>query len=342
MRRISLAAGLISACLLAAMATYRSPSATMAAAANQFLASLADSQRQRAVFPFDSEERLHWGFVPTEIFPRKGLLIKAMSAEQRRLAHELLKSALSQRGHMTVTAIIELENVLAVLERGGRINRDPEGYWVTVFGTPSASGNWGWRFEGHHISLNFTVLNGNVIATSPTFLGANPAEVRDGPQKGARALASKEDNARALLEALDATQRAVAVIADAAPNEIVTTNVLDINPLSPVGIRTADLTSSQRELLMRLIEAYTSLMAPDLATLRLAKLRQAGLDNITFAWAGEPQRGAKHYYRVQGPTFLIEYDNSQNNGNHIHSVWRDFKGDFGRDLLREHVRGSPH
>jgi hypothetical protein len=315
----------------------------MADAANRFLASLSDSQRTVATFPLASDERLRWAFIPNEMWPRKGITIKAMSESQRSLAHALLKTGLSQRGYLATTTIIELENVLQVIEGANRrFPRDPEMYWFAVFGTPAAKGAWGWRFEGHHVSLHFTIADGKVIATTPTFFGSNPAEVRDGPRRGLRVLAPEEDAGRALVEALTPAQRTVAVITDVAPNDILTVNKLDIEPLAPAGLRAADLTREQRDLLMKLIDVYTSVMTAELAAARLAALRSAGIDNITFAWAGGLERGAKHYYRIQGPTFLVEYDNTQNDGNHIHSVWRDFKGDFGRDLLREHLRSAQH
>jgi hypothetical protein len=166
--------------------------------------------------------------------------------------------------------------------------------------------------------------------------------VREGPKKGLRILALEEDPARALVTALDASQRAKAIIQNAAPNDIVTGNKVDINPLSPVGITAADLNASQRQMLMQVVDAYTSAMAPDIAADRMSRLTKAGAEKIAFAWAGELERGRKHYYRVQGPTFLIEFDNTQNDGNHIHSVWRDFNGDFGRDLLREHLKNTAH
>ena len=209
-----------------------------------------------------------------------------------------------------------------------------------MFGTPSPRGGWGWRVEGHHVSLSVTVVNGSFVATSPMFFGTNPAEVRDGAKKGLRILGAEEDTARALLTSLDASQRATAVINAAAPNDIATMNTLTINPLTPPGIAAAALTPPQREQLMRLVEVYTSSMAADLAADRLSRIRAAGLEKITFAWAGEAERGKRHYYRVQGPTFLIEFDNTQNDANHVHSVWRDFQGDFGRDLLREHLKAA--
>lgn len=325
------------------MAGYRGPAAVMTERATAFLAALSDSQRAVATFPFDTTERFRWAFIPNEMFPRTGLTLKAMSESQRELAHALLKTGLSQRGYLTTTTIIELENVLQILEGPTRrFPRDPEMYWLSVFGTPSARGAWGWRFEGHHLSLHFTILGGNVIATSPTFLGSNPAEVREGPRRGLRVLGAEEDAARTLVQALSASQRAMATVAEQAPNDILTSNMLDIEPLTPAGIRASDLTASQRDLLMQLIEVYTGVMHPDLAADRLARLRSAGVEHIAFAWAGGVERGAKHYYRVQGPTFLIEFDNTQNDGNHVHSVWRDFRGDFGRDLLRDHLRNAPH
>jgi hypothetical protein len=256
---------------------------------------------------------------------------------------------LSQRGYLTATQVIDLETVLAAIEaertargqnREGRLVRDPERYFFTIFGTPALRGQWGWRVEGHHVSLHFTLVNGVIAASSPTFFGSNPAEVRSGPRAGLRVLAPEEDSARALLASLDAPRRTKAVIADMAPDDIVTTNKVSVDPLSPAGLPAGEMTGDQRKLLMGVIDAYASLMATDLAEARLAQIRKAGIENVAFAWAGEADRGRKHYYRIQGPTFLIEYDNTQDDGNHIHSVWRDFRGDFGRDVLREHIRDA--
>lgn len=312
--------------------------ARMAEAANQFLASLTPDLRAEAAFAFDSDERFRFHFIPVESYPRNGLRLGAMSASQRERAEGLLRAGLSARGFLTTQQIIQLEGILRDLEGPNRrLARNPDDYLVSVFGTPSASGTWGWRFEGHHMSLHFTVVNGSGTASSPAFFGANPAVVREGPHQGFRPLALEEDAARVLLASLDAAQRGRAVISDIAPRDIVTGADLDISPLSPVGIRAGDLFAAQRALLMELIDVYTSHMAADIAEQRLERIRRAGVDAITFAWAGELERGRPHYYRVQGPTFLIEYDNTQNDANHIHSVWRDFEGDFGRDLLREHI-----
>ena len=320
----------------------RSNTDEMLAAADLFISTLSEDQRGRAVFAFEDDERLRWHFIPPEMFPRAGVALKEMNPEQRDRAHDLIKSALSQSGYMTTVQIMELEDVLQELEGGGRLARDSEEYVLSVFGTPSADTSWGWRFEGHHVSLHFTIVGGAVISSSPAFLGANPAEVLDGPSKGLRALADKEDAARTLLQALDAGQREMAMISDVAPRDIVTGTELEIDPLTPVGIGATMLSQEQRSLLMDLIRAYTSVMAEGIAAYRLERLDEAGIDKIAFAWAGGLERGEQHYYRVQGPTFLVEYDNTQNDANHIHSVWREFDGDFGRDLLREHVSSNPH
>jgi hypothetical protein len=333
------------------IAAERSSSA-MATAATKFLAGLTPEQRAKAALPFEGDERFKWHFVPSPpTFERQGILIKDMSEAQRKAAHDLLKAGLSQRGYLTASSIMDLETVLGTLEaaeraaagrQGGGIVRDPVRYFVTVFGNPSGHDPWGWRVEGHHVSLHFTVVNGTLVASSPSFFGSNPAEVREGPKKGLRILGAEEDGARTLLQALDATQRAKAIFDPKAPGDMITMANVDINPLSPVGITADALNPSQRDLLMKLIEVYTGFMAPDIAADRTAKLKKAGIEKIGFAWAGEMEKGKKHYYRIQGPTFLVEYDNTQNDGNHVHSVWRDFQGDFGRDLLREHLKSTPH
>jgi hypothetical protein len=351
-RRLALAAIVTAGAALGPIVAAERSSSTMAAAGTKFLASLTPEQRQQAAFAF-GDERLHWHFIPTEMFPRKGLLIRDMTAPQRSLAHDLLKSGLSQRGYMTASQIMDLESVLGAMERaereGGRageaaraLERNPEKYFFSVFGTPSTKDTWGWRVEGHHVSLHFTVVNGSLVTGAPTFFGSNPAEVRQGPKKGLRILGVEEDAARSVLESLDAAQRTRAIINTTAPNDMITMANVDITPLSPIGITAEAMTPPQRELLMKLVDVYTGYMAADIAADRTAKLKKAGVEKIAFAWAGETERGKKHYYRVQGPTFLIEYDNTQNDGNHIHSVWRDFNGDFGRDLLREHLKSIAH
>jgi len=319
--------------------------ATMSKAATQFLDSLTSDQKARASFPFDGDERARWHFIPNEMFPRKGLMIKEMNETQRRLAHDLLRAGLSARGYLKVTSIMELEDILKVIEAGGKFARNKEEYYFSIFGTPAAKGRWGWRVEGHHVSLRFAIVDGAMsgnVSSSPMFLGSNPAEVRDGEKKGTRVLSDEEDAARALLTALPDSLQKQAVVNAVAPGDIITMNKNDITALPDQGLSYAAMPAKQQALLIRLIEVYTGNMETDVAAERMAKIKSAGVDKIKFAWLGEIEKGKKPYYSVQGPSFLIEYDNTQNDGNHIHSVWRDFNGDFGRDILREHLKAVAH
>lgn len=340
--RLLLSLGLVFVLATASMFSAEPAAATMATAANRFLAALTPAQKQQVQFGFDSEERLRWHFIPVEMFARHGLTLREMTPTQREQAHALLKAGLSQHGYLTATTIMSLENVLRAIENSTQFARNPEQYFFAVFGTPAPTGTWGWRFEGHHVSVQVTVVNGAVTVSAPTFFGSNPAEVREGDRKGLRVLGFEEDQARALLDTLTPQQRTTAVLAGAAPGDILTMNRFPIQALPAAGITAADLTGQQREKLMAIVNGYASLMTEDIAALRLERLRKAGVEKMTFAWAGELERGKKHYYRVQGPTFLIEYDNTQNDGNHIHSVWRDFDSDFGRDVLREHLQTVAH
>lgn len=303
-------------------------------AARAFLGTLTEEQKQKAVFPFQSEERLNWHFVPKD---RNGLPYKAMTGEQKQAAQNLLRVGLSQTGYKKTSQIRQLETVLHELENNNPI-RDTELYYFTIFGEPSEKGTWGWRYEGHHVSLNWTVLKGKVIASSPQFLGTNPAEVRSGALKGLRILSAEEDIARALLHSLSDAQKQEAVLSDKAPNDILTSAQRKAAIQEDKGVAFKTLTKEQQGLLLSLIQEYASTQNPELAKQRLDALRKAGLDTIKFGWMGGAERGQPHYYRVQGTTFLIEYDNTQNNANHVHTVWRDFKGDFGADLLEEHYK----
>ena len=315
-----------------------SPTPDIAEAASAFLASLDDDALAKARFAFDSEERFNWHFVPK---PRAGLPLKAMSARQRSAAMHLLRAGLSEKGYTKAEAIRGLEVILAEIERDP-VRRDPDLYFLTIFGDPVADGTWAWRFEGHHVSLNWTFVRGRSIVPTPQFFGSNPDAVRAGPQKGVRTLAAEQDLARALLESLSEAQRKQAVVSVTAPPDIFSGSQRKAATLDERGIAFSELTADQRGLLLAVIEEYAGAQPEAVAAARLARIREAGLDRIRFAWMGGLARGAPHYYRLQGSTFLIEYDNTQNDANHVHAVWRDFDGDFGVDLLQEHYRNSAH
>ncbi len=313
----------------------------MRAAAERVLAALPEQSRTQAMRPFEDRDRTDWHYTPRS---RNGISFKEMNPAGRDAVHALLRTALSAAGYRKATNIIELENVLREIETFGWM-RDPERYHLTVYGTPDAVKRWGWRFEGHHLSLNFTLAGDRLAVDTPSFLGANPATVQKGAKKGLRALGEEHDAGWALLDALGDAQRKEAVFEARTYGDIVTGNKDTVEPLGAAGIAAAKLDEKQRALLWKLIEVYAGNFEPGLAQARLARAKQGGIEAMRFGWAGSTVRGKPHYYRVQGAQFLIEYDASQNDGNHIHTVWRDFSGDFGRDLLREHysmARGTGH
>jgi hypothetical protein len=303
--------------------------------ARQFVDALRPELRKEALQPFDSDHRTGWAFTPGV---RVGVSWRQMNAAESSAARSLLESGLSAVGRTKVEDIRKLERYLRQTE--GEY-RDPDYYVFTVFGEPSSSRAWGWRYEGHHISLNYTVVLGRVVATTPQFMGANPAEVRGGEWKGLRALRNEEELGRALVQSLTDEQRRVAISSGHAPADIATGNQRVAAILENKGIGYDSLTEAQRRTLWSLIELHASIQNPELANRRLAGA-QSSLVKVKFAWMGGTRPGEGHYYRVQGPTFLIEYDNTQNGANHIHCVWRDFEGDFGRDALADHYRTSPH
>ena len=359
-----------------------SPAATaqrMGEAAANFLASLTPEQRAKASFPFThDEERTRWFYTPN---PRNGLPLAEMERNQQRLAHQLLATGLSRAGYVTASTIIGLETTLDHLEswqRPGR-GRDPLLYYVSIFGEPTDRGAWGWRFEGHHLSLNYTIVDGRLVSPTPTFFGANPAEAPLGGTASLRPLAAVEDLARELIHLLTEEQRHEAVISPIAPPDIVLGNrpsvvdgalplptpALSGAPLTPAlqaaaeqewremgltprqldalrysstprGLAAGRMTAAQREILGLLIHEYIGRLPEDVAMFELAELRRLGLERIHFAWAGDLEPRRPHYYRLQGPRFVVEYDNTQNDANHIHSVWRDPEDDFGAQLLARH------
>ncbi len=314
--------------------------AAMAGAATAFLAALPDDARRRAVIAFGDKERFNWHYVPRG---REGVALKSMPAPARTAAHELMKVSLSAVGYGKAVNVIRLEGVLRQLETFGGLLRDPENYSVTVFGAPESGAPWGWRLEGHHLSLNFTLVPGKPVAVTPAFFGANPAEVRSGPLKGLRTLAREQDLGRALAQGMDAAQRRRMTISAQSLGDIVSGPGRGESLASQVGVPAADLASPQRELLMQLVEEYARNMRADVADEQLRRIREAGIERIHFAWAGPIDPGHAHYYRLHGPTVLIELDNTQNDANHIHSIWHDPRNDFGADLLRAHYeRGHRH
>ncbi len=241
---------------------------------------------------------------------------------------------------MIDTVPLQVQRFLLVsgVERLWRTARDPEAYYLTIFGEPSSSRTWGWRLEGHHVSLNATLVDGQELVTAPSFFGANPAEIRQGPRTGLRVLSAEEDLARQFVASLDEGQRARAVIAAEAPSDILTYNHRQAEPLDQNGLPADALAPAQRERLMALLETYAAAMPAEIAASRMAQVTAAPPSELRFAWAGGTAPGDKHYYRIQSPTFLLEYDNTQNDGNHIHTVWRQFTGDWGLDLLGQHLR----
>jgi hypothetical protein len=331
------------------LVTQRTPAAArrMADAANRFVDSLTPWQREQATFPFEGDERYYWHYTPIE---RNGLLLLEMTPAQQELAFALMATGLSERGTQTARQIVALETILRLeehIERPGqeRWDRNPLRYYFSVFGQPGSTEPWAWRVGGHHIGFHFTVVDGDLISPLPIFFGANPSEVKHGPETGLRTLPEEEDLARELVQSLDADQKKIAIVDETAPDDILTKNYRSVSPaMTPVGITLSQLGGGQRDLLVRLIRHYVEHIADDLVPNEWAKIEGAGLDRVTFAWAG-PIEKAKyngHYYIVKGPTFMLEYDNTQQDANHIHSVWRDFTNDWAEDLLASHLTNTRH
>ena len=314
-------------------------SARMTAAAVEFLASLDAGRRGRAQLDFgDTAERENWHYIPR---PRAGLPLKDMDGKQREHAFALVATGLSSGARAKVETIIALEEILGEIEGPDRrFARDPELYYLTVFGTPGAE-LWAWRFEGHHVSLNYTLVESRMVGPMPIFFGANPALVRHGEKEGLRALKEEEDLGRELVHALDGEQKRIAIISAEAPADIITRNLPHVrDEVERKGLSGARMSPAQRQLLKALVEVYIGRLPAEVAAAEMEKLERADLGESCFAWAGTEERGGAHYYRIQGPTFLAEYDNTQNDANHIHAVWRDLENDFGEDLLQRHYRRS--
>jgi hypothetical protein len=290
----------------------------MASAAAAFLASLDDAQRSKATYPFDDQERQRWHWTTPSNFPRHGLPLREMNPSQKDAAFELLQASVSPAGFQKTLDIVSLQNDLG---------NDPELYYVTVFGAPESAGSWSWRWEGHHVSRHFTV-KGEQVTVTPFFHGAWPTV----SNTGLRAMPREEDAARALVRSLTSAGRDDAIFNSRTLTRHETWNQARVSPLEPVGIFIGDMTADQQGLAQEIVNAYLTAQAePAQAELR-GRLHSAGLEQTRFGWAGTMEPRRPHYYRLQGPTFLLEFDNSRNGGTHIHSVWRDFTQDFGFNL----------
>jgi hypothetical protein len=308
----------------------------MASAAEKFLSSLSSDQAARAKFAFEDDERFNWHFIPLQDADkrptRKGLPLKDMTEEQREAAQALVKAGTSSTGYTKASTIMSLEAILHELEQGRAAVRDPQWYFFTVFGTPSKTGKWGWRVEGHHLSLNFVMDGGKIVAATPAFFGANPATVKAGPRKGTRTLPDADDLARELFRSLDDEQKKTALQAKEFPE--IEGRTRAPRPGEPKGITYAKMTEPQRGLLVKLLKAYTGRMPEEVGEAEWNEVEKTGLDQVHFAYAGGLETGQPHTYRIQGPTFVVEFlnvqaDSARNPANHIHSAWRSIKGDFG-------------
>jgi hypothetical protein len=317
---------------LASLAAAELPStALMKSAAEGFLASLDEAKRAKAAFPMDAADRENFRYTPRE---RSGLPLKEMDEVQRKAAMKLLESALSDKGRLKAMQVITLEGVLAEIEKRPEY-RDAGRYYVSIFGKPGDAAGWAWKFEGHHLSLNYAI-HGDKVAVTPSFMGANPAEVREGAHKGLRPFGAEEDLARALAVVLLEGGKTGVRFSEKAPAEILTGENRAATALEPVGIAADEMTAAQKKALFDLVSEYTGRHRKDLAEADMRKITAAGIGRIRFGWAGGLKRGEAFYYRVQGPTFLMECANTQNDANHIHTTWRDFGGDYGKDLMKQH------
>lgn len=302
---------------------------------------------KKAAFKFEGPERTDWHFIPKD---RLGVKWDDMNLEQRRAAHNLLRTALSSQGFFKALTIMSLEQELRRLEADrADVNqiRNPENYWFALFGDPSSDVGkgdepWGWRVEGHHLSLNFSSVTGQVVSVTPAFFGTNPAELRDGPRAGLRVLGAEEDLGRELITSCTPEQLKSAIIAETAPGDVIALPGLEIKFGEPEGLGADEMTDEQQALLRKLLEELVGNFNGELKERALHELEHAGFDKLHLAWAGSVELGKGHYFRIHGPTLVIEYDNTQNDANHAHLVWHSPGNNFGADYLRRHYAESPH
>ncbi|HJU98769.1 MAG TPA: DUF3500 domain-containing protein [Jiangellaceae bacterium] len=317
------------------------PADVSASAARRFLASLDDAQRAAASAPFDVADHRRWTYLPGV---RPGLALAEMNAEQQALALRLLDAGGSEGGARTARAVVELDMIRRQLAAEPGHEPDPADhrFWVRILGDPAGDAPWAWRMNGHHLAVHVTVVDGS-IAVTPHFFGAEPAVVLHGPHRGVRTLPDEEDLARALLATCDPAQRRLAVASPLAPSDILTRHDPVADPeVVPTGLPYGGMSPEQRELMQRVILLYFNRAPADVAASAWRTVLDAGIDGVTFGWSGSDVRGQGHYYAVRGPTFLLEYDNTQDDANHIHSVWRDLRNDWGDDLLAAHYASHEH
>jgi len=310
--------------------------AGMTEAAQKWLGLLSAEEKSAACFPFDSSERTAWYFVPLQDKDkkptRKGLRLEVMNDLQKASAMSLVRAALSETGFRKVQTIMALENVLAVQEKGKGPVRNPGWYFLTLFGTPALEGTWGWRVEGHHLSLNFTIKDGKVASITPAFFGSNPGEVKEGDKQGTRPLATSLDTALSLIKSLNDDQKKAALQSKAFPE--VQGQTVSARIGAQVGVSYQQLQPEQQKSMRQLTECYLENFHPDLQKAERDRLTDAGWDAVTFAYSGTPEPGTPLTYRLQGPRVLVEFINLQadgagNKNNHYHTSWRTLPSDFG-------------
>lgn len=308
--------------------------------ANTFINSLDSVQKSKTVFPFDTMSRYEWHYVPPSGVPRHGIAIRELDSIQKQNIYKLLKTYLSSYGYTRTQGIMNTEYLLKELEPNNK-GRIPENYFVAFYGNPEKDKTWGWKFSGHHLALNYTIVN-NQLAFAPFFFGVYPAVRTNGEAKDKKIFKNEEELAFKLVNSLTQEQKLKAIFKLEAFADIVTNNSQKVVPFDTVGIVAKDLTYEQKHILNQLIVTYLSNMPSKIAQLRMKRIVSENFNEISFGWAGGTKLGEPHYYRIQGKTFLIELDNTQHNANHVHTVWRDFNGDYGIDLLKEHYKNSNH
>lgn len=306
-------------------------------AAQAFLGSLSPELKGKAEFAFADAERENWKFTPQA---RKGVSLEMLDAAQQSLAKKLLATVLSEQGILKANTIEDLEKLLGEMENNP-VRRNHKAYFTSIFGKPGAKSTWGYRYEGHHLAVNVTIVDGAHLIASPTFMGASPAKVAEGRLKGTHILSKEEDLARALAVSLQKSGKTI-VYTDKAPGDILTGEKRVADQLEPVGVTADEFSEEQKSLLHSLIAEYANRHRQAIADQEIKVIRALDPKEIRFGWAGSLEVAKAYYYRIQMPNVLIEAANSQNNANHIHTVWRDHKNDFGRDSLREHYKDDAH